>query len=113
MAMTRAMAHTASHTASHTRPAGRTGRGTRRARARAIRNDEASDAEAGVERGEDVERATRATHAVYVENPDGGTNTCVRVVGPNRRGGLAKIIAALTNYDGRWYSSTKWPKQSK
>ena len=27
-----------------------------------------------------------------------GTNTCVRVVGPNRRGGLAKIIAALTNY---------------
>jgi len=98
MAMTHAMAHTASHTASHTRPAGRTGRGTRRARARAIRNDEASDAEAGVERGEDVERATRATHAVYVENPDGGTNTCVRVVGPNRRGGLAKIIAALTNY---------------
>ena len=72
--------------------------GRRGTRTRAIRDNEASDAAAGVDGGEDVERTTRTMHTVYVENPEDGANTCVRVVGPNRRGGLAKIIAALTNY---------------
>ena len=35
---------------------------------------------------------------VYVDNPRDGQNTSIRVLGPNKRGQLARIVSALTNY---------------
>ena len=50
--------------------------------------------------GEDGEFGAGATKAfeVRVENPEDADTTSVRVMGPNRKGSLAKIVAALTNY---------------
>ena len=50
--------------------------------------------------GEDEASGAGATKAfeVGVENPKEADTTSVRVVGPNRKGSLAKIVAALTNY---------------
>ncbi len=49
------------------------------------------------EAGEGGAGATKAFE-VCVENPEYADTTSVRVVGPNRKGSLAKIVVALTNY---------------
>lgn len=73
--------------------------GGKRGAVRAIRDDargevdvaaEAADARAG--------RTSGRGYEVFVDNPVDGTNTSVRVVGPNRRGSLARTVTALTNY---------------
>ena len=50
--------------------------------------------------GEDDDGDARGdgSYAVYIDNPAGGDTTSVRIVGPNRKGMLAKIVTALTNY---------------
>ena len=46
----------------------------------------------------EVGAGTTRAFEVCVENPEDADTTSVRVVGPNRKGSLAKIVAALTNY---------------
>ena len=62
-------------------------------------------AEAGAraaEVGDDEEAvaavSSRTAFTVYLDNPGDGQNTSIRVLGPNKRGELAKIVSALTNY---------------
>ncbi|XP_022840291.1 Glycosyl hydrolase, family 13, catalytic domain, partial [Ostreococcus tauri] len=66
------------------------------ARARRAVADE-REREDGTGRSVEDESTVRS-YSVFVDNPVDGTNTSVRVVGPNRRGSLARTVSALTNY---------------
>jgi len=80
----------------------RRGRGRGR-RLAAIQDEESSSgafADVGRDDGEDDggDAQSDGSYAVYIDNPEEGDTTSVRIVGPNRKGILAKIVTALTNY---------------
>ena len=66
----------------------------------ALRDEEESMVSMTMTTGEDGEFWRRGDEGVRGarENPEDADTTSVRVMGPNRKGSLAKIVAALTNY---------------
>jgi alpha-amylase len=55
-------------------------------------------AEVGDDEEAVAEVSSRTPFTVYLDNPGDGQNTSIRVLGPNKRGELAKIVSALTHY---------------